>query len=444
MEQNGSIDNSLINSRTNDILKQLVDISESVKILRAEYLNLQQIQSMSIVHLYQYKHDYEELLKMYNKIKNAIAHGIPEQQVSKPGLNNVQKEAEPVRSPTSVAPPKMQATDDIGNSLSIKQTEWSVSNNKPFYNKDHIRLKYSLTTNSVVCSVCYSRDGDKFVFCNSRTAFIIDTKDGSLISQIDIRIGPNAQDYNTRVVRISPDSKYLALGDDEYNVLIFDIETKKLAAVLKEHTKKVSSLVFTSDSLTLVSGGFDRLLCIWNMKDLSLTKKIEHNSKDNDSEEMIVSLAMYSDDSMIAVGFMNGTVGLYETAFNEPMTAFKAHEEHLLDLAISPFDTSIATGSHDKTAKVWSIRGIAKTKCTFSNHGDLVLTVCFSSTCPLLFTGSKDEIIRGFNYSKNELLFEISAHQNTLFEIAHHPTQNKFITCSGEGLVCVWEYDYEK
>ena len=438
MDQSFSVDITYINNVTIDILKQLNTVSESVRILRAENLQLKQIHDMSVVHLSHFRHDYEELQIMYRKLKESLyntdltSNTVNEKSPSSPKV--VQKNKNNFQNPE----------DDIGSTLSLKEIGWKIVSQNPFYNNEHVRLKYCLSTNSVVCSVCFDFNGTYFAFCNEKTAFICDTKDGSLISQIDICIEPNYQPYSTRVIRISPNSKYLALGDAENNVLIFSIETKSLVSILKQHTNIVSSILFTNDSKRLISGGFDKLLCNWDLEKFQLINKFDHPSKDNETDEMIVSLAMDPDESMIAVGFMSGSVGIYDPSFNEPMISFKAHEEHLLDVAISPFDFSIATGSHDKSAKVWNLRGPAKCKSTFPNHQNWVLSVCFSSKTPILFTGSKDEKIRAYSYPKNEHLFEIEAHKNTLFEIAHHPTQNLFIACSGDGLVCVWEYDIEK
>ena len=70
-----------------------------------------------------------------------------------------------------------------------------------------------------------------------------------------------------------------------------------------------------------------------------------------------------------------------------------------------------------------------------------VVSVCFSPDGDMVLSGSKDESLKGWNTKTGSCLFTIKAHQNTLFRVNHHPTENCFISCAGDGKVCVWEYN---
>ena len=156
----------------------------------------------------------------------------------------------------------------------------------------------------------------------------------------------------------------------------------------------------------------------------------------------IISLAESAGGDFVAVGFMNRYVGIYEETFKQVMSSFKAHDEYLLSVVSGPKPGIICTTSHDKTAKLWTLQGAPTCKHTFSGHDDFVLCAAFSpdEAVPLLLTGSKDESIRAWDYRSGEHLFTIVAHQNTIFGIGHHPIQPSFVSCSGDGLVCVWDY----
>jgi WD40 repeat protein len=155
---------------------------------------------------------------------------------------------------------------------------------------------------------------------------------------------------------------------------------------------------------------------------------------------MVVSIAFSSDDEFIAVGFMSGTIGIYEPTFQQPMSSFQAHSALLLNVVISNSDV-IATASQDKTAKLWVIRGVASCKQVLQGHSDFVLAIAFSPRESVVFTGSKDETIKGWNQKTGEMMFTLTGHKNTLFQIDHHPLERTIVSCGGDGLVCAWDYD---
>ena len=74
-----------------------------------------------------------------------------------------------------------------------------------------------------------------------------------------------------RKLRISPNGKLLALGDDEGLVRIVRLETFEVIAALHAHSGRISDLDFSPDSRTLLSAGRDRLLRFWNLENMRPT-----------------------------------------------------------------------------------------------------------------------------------------------------------------------------
>jgi coatomer subunit beta' len=154
---------------------------------------------------------------------------------------------------------------------------------------------------------------------------------------------------------------------------------------------------------------------------------------------VIVSLALGPGDSYVAVGFMNGKVGIHDTALLQPMMTFQAHHECLRSLAISPTGL-IATASEDKTVKLWTWEGVVSGKRTLQGHTHFVMAVAFAPKDPIVFTGSIDETIRGWSQDSGDELFVLSGPLDMILHIDTHPTEKAFVTCGANGLVCVWEH----
>ncbi|KAH0793484.1 Transcriptional repressor tup12-related protein [Histomonas meleagridis] len=309
-----------------------------------------------------------------------------------------------------------------------------------------ISLKYAIKTNSVICSISFDGTGNLFAFSNSKSVFVVNTEQGTIFTCFEIPNNVLCKEDYPRSLRISPDSNYIAVAGPDNSIILFSIPQNKIISNLTYHENRISSLLFSRDSTRLYSGGFDGKICIWDLTTMKLIKSVVRDpipSQGKSGPNMVLALAKDADDEFIAVGFINGSVGISDMSFSQPMTCFRAHEEskYLLDVAISPYDGVLATSSHDKTTKIWSLIGVAKCKQVLGEHTDMVLSVCFSPMQSICFTGSKDETFKAWDYKKGELLFSMRGHTNTLFEIAHHPSKKMIATCSGDAHVCLWEYD---
>ena len=407
--------------------RSLTDISNAVNALRAETQALQHLYDQSVIHHLQLQDDIEALRNMYHRMKAQMNKFPASLETANEIYTTCKQENKMPDQPKKI------------------KLEWSVEPEEPY--RHTIQNVFCLDTGSVVCSVCFNRNGDCIAFSNNKAIFVVSTQDGSLINKFDI---PNVtNNFNSRAIRISPDSQYLAFGGPENNLLIYSIPSRRMLASLKEHENNISSLLFSEDSSILYSGGFDGYLCIWQLKTLKLSHKVvprrdEMGAGNANGRDMIVALTKDEEESFIAVGFMNGYVSIYypykEGSEFKYWSTFKAHEQYLLDVAISPHNSYLATSSHDKTVKIWYLGGIVSMKHELKGHTDFVLSTCFSPKEEICFSGSKDETIKAWDYNKGKLLFSLKAHNNTLFELAHHPTEKFFVSCSGDGHVCLWKY----
>ena len=83
---------------------------------------------------------------------------------------------------------------------------------------------------------------------------------------------------------------------------IWDLEEKIEEAVLRGHTKYVSSIVITSNNKYIVSGSWDKTLIIWNFQDKTKYAILQGHSY------AVTSLALTSDNKYIVSGGKDKTM----------------------------------------------------------------------------------------------------------------------------------------
>lgn len=416
------------------ILQKIASIRQSVAKLRDDNIDFERIRDQYIIHLQQCQEDHNTLRSIYKKLKLKF-----DMSTSQTSANQEEQQATQVpqaKQETAVA--SIPQTRHISTIELVKITP-SISVLSDGFRESSVRLKYALSTSSVICSVQFSTDGSKIAFADGNLLYIVRSIDSEILGTITLDPPSDPSSAHTRALKFSPDDKIIALSGTNNKVLVYDVETQSLLQTFNGHQKEVSSLIFNRDGSWLISGGFDGIIFVWDMKTHNQVKQLIHSN--NTTDGTIVDISTTPDVPFYAIGFMNGQIGIYDELFEQPMMSFSGHSSVLMGLSVSPNDDAIGTVSQDKTVKVWSMRGIAMCKHTLKGHEDIVITISFSPKAPLLMTGSKDQTIRIWDQKTGICYCSIAAHKNTVFEIDHHPKTNSFVSCSGEGLVCVWEYD---
>ncbi|KAH0787405.1 Transcriptional repressor tup12-related protein [Histomonas meleagridis] len=322
--------------------------------------------------------------------------------------------------------------------LHLTSIDWSIESNNAFFDNDSIKLRYALNSNTLVCAIAFNSTGDLFSFSNGRTLFILDSNDCSLILNYALPHYVKQIEMHTRVLKFSPDNKYIALNGSCYRILVYSLEENTFVGSLEGHYDVVSSILFTSDSKYMLTGGYDGVICVWSFPDFTLVKRIEYNM--NEERQSIVSLALSNDDQYLFISFLSGAVGLCNSSFTVPMNTIIEYQDSLLRSSLSNNNKMIATASKDNTLKIWDIQDLVVCKQNLIGHTSFVVSCCFSPNDEYLFSGSKDESIKLWKQETGELLCTIHAHKNTVFQIEHHPRRNSFLTCGGDGILCMWDY----
>jgi U3 small nucleolar RNA-associated protein 13 len=169
-----------------------------------------------------------------------------------------------------------------------------------------------------------------------------------------------------------------------------------------------------------VTASVDRTLKRWNLLgpedwdiadgpvDLVAATSVRGHEKDIN----IISIA--PNDSIVASGSQDKTVKLWNATDLTLKATLKGHRRGVWDCQFSPIDRVVATSSGDKTVKLWSLADYSCVR-TFQGHLSSVLRVRFLSTGLQLVSSGADGLIKVWTIRTNECETTLDGHSNKVW-----------------------------
>ena len=115
--------------------------------------------------------------------------------------------------------------------------------------------------------------------------------------------------------------------------------------------------------------------------------------EENEANLTAENAAFSPDGKILAVGFNNGRIELWDTAQPEKTpTVLAGHFSWINNLEFSPDGTKLISASADRTARIWSVDGTPI--ASLNDHTDAVLNAHFSKDGSTIITASTDDTAR--------------------------------------------------
>ncbi|MFQ5858224.1 MAG: BTAD domain-containing putative transcriptional regulator, partial [Anaerolineae bacterium] len=189
--------------------------------------------------------------------------------------------------------------------------------------------------------------------------------------------------------------------------LLTGLQRSPYRAVLRRHTKGVSSVTYSPDGKTLASGSKDGTIMLWDVAARRPTSRLLT------CNPMAVNTIAFSPDSQTLVsGSDDGTIMLWDVATRQPLSPpLAGHAAVVESVAFSPDGRTLASGGTDKRIILWDVTTGQPIAPPLTGHTGAVKSTAFSPSGRSLASGSVDETWG--KVDKTVVLWDISALLNT-------------------------------
>ncbi|MCT7972330.1 nSTAND1 domain-containing NTPase [Laspinema olomoucense] len=307
----------------------------------------------------------------------------------------------------------------------------------------------------IVFSLSFSPDGRWFASAGDDNAIKIWKLDGTPIKTLKGHSG------RVTSVNFSPDGMSLASASWDKTIRLWTLKDTFLKVLAGEvgHKGRVSSISLSPTGKQLASASWDKTVKIWSLDPGRTTEAVTTLQGPDGHGDRVFGVSFSPDGRAIAsvsqdctVKIWNATNGtLLKTLVDPKLTGDpskhsdcpveSSHSDRAYSVSFSPDGQLIASGSRDKTVKIWRIDGTLLK--VLEGHTERVNSVAFSPNGRLIVSGSDDKMVKLWN-KEGELLQTLWGrypHQSYVTSVTFSPDGQRIASASWDNTVKIWNLD---
>lgn len=233
--------------------------------------------------------------------------------------------------------------------------------------------------------------------------------------------------FVNKVIDISPDGKWLAIGTLGNGIGILDLQDKEAQPrYFPNLGKKIESLSFTRDGNALIACSGNNLLefnvisgagIVTGTTDstiLSISvspdgKFVAAGTKNgkivlwkrangfqlevlfDDPKSQVTSVAFDNSGNILATGDISGYLKTWDIKEKKIISNVRGHTARIANIKFSPDNKLIATSSYDASILLWDASNLNAQPIKLKEHDSWVFALAFNNTCDKIATGSSKE-----------------------------------------------------
>lgn len=265
-------------------------------------------------------------------------------------------------------------------------------------------------------------------------------------------------------VDVSPCGRYIATSGKDKLVCLWHTDSRKCVAKAVGHTEAVGAAALSrkasrygvmgkaarnGEGSFVVTTSLDRTLKRWNLPgNADLESCAKSQTKEalpldafastcaHEKDINVVSIA--PNDSLLATGSQDKSVKLWRSTDLNLIATLKGHRRGVWDCQFSPSDRVLATASGDRSIRLWSLSDYCCVR-TFKGHIASVLRVRFLHGGLQLVSSGADGLVKLWTIRANKCETTMDGHSGKVWALDVAATGTTVISGSADSQILVWK-----
>ncbi|OUL17346.1 hypothetical protein BV378_38625 [Nostoc sp. RF31YmG] len=231
-------------------------------------------------------------------------------------------------------------------------------------------------------------------------------------------------------VALSPKSGILASGSEDQTIKLWNLATGSCIKTLHGHTDWIKSLQFSSSGL-LASGSLDKTIRLWDVERSVCIGVLEGHLNG------ILAIAFVDDSNILASCSIDCTIRLWDISTQQCLKTLQGHNNSVNAIAVNPQGNQIASGADDFCLRLW---GVASGECfrVIKGRNNWIKAIAYHPIFPdMIATGSEDRTVR--LWTSDGQCRILYGHTDLIFSVDFTPDGRTIASASADRTIRLWD-----